>query len=120
MNLYEETNSKLQQLDYTWNDISWIGSPDLIIPVDRFISVAKNTNYDNGFGSQEIAEDLVIMFKNGTGLERQEYDGSESWLYQEPPQKPKKRANHIVLSCRDSDHKIGWERMIFNQRLATE
>lgn len=41
-------------------------------------------DYDNGYGSQEIAADLVVVFTDGGFLRREEYDGSEWWEY-EPP-----------------------------------
>jgi len=39
--------------------------------------------YDDGFGGQEL--DGTIVFKDGTWLERGEYDGSEWWEYKCKP-----------------------------------
>ena len=41
-------------------------------------------DYDDGYGDQEIAVDLVVVFTDGGFLCREEYDGSEWWEY-EPP-----------------------------------
>ncbi|WP_421354963.1 hypothetical protein [Streptococcus suis] len=46
--------------------------------------VAKKTNYDSGYGSANVATDLVVVGKNWW-LERGEYDGSEWWNYKESP-----------------------------------
>ena len=47
-----------------------------------------NFDYDSGYGSQELFG--TVWFKNGTWLERQEYDGSEAWSYKKCPKIPKK------------------------------
>lgn len=39
-------------------------------------------DYDDGYGSQEIAADLVVAFTDGGFLRREEYDGSEWWEYE--------------------------------------
>lgn len=41
-------------------------------------------NYNNGFGGNEISEDLVVV-GNGFWLERGEYDGSEWWEFKTMP-----------------------------------
>lgn len=41
-------------------------------------------NYDAGYGMQEV-DGRVWLMKEGTWLERGEYDGSEWWNYQECP-----------------------------------
>ena len=40
--------------------------------------------YDEGFGCAEV-EDVMIIFKDGSWLERYEYDGSEWWEYKKIP-----------------------------------
>ena len=42
-----------------------------------------NVEYDDGYGSQEL--EGIVLFKDGTWLEREEYDGSEWWRYLTPP-----------------------------------
>jgi len=43
-------------------------------------------NYNPGFGSQEL--DGVIWLKDGTWLDRREYDGSEWWQLNKMPEIP--------------------------------
>ena len=38
-----------------------------------------NFDYDEGYGGQELFG--IILFKDGSWLERYEYDGSESWVH---------------------------------------
>lgn len=42
-------------------------------------------NYDNGYGGQELFG--LIVFTNGSWIERYEYDGSEWWEYKETPKR---------------------------------
>lgn len=48
-----------------------------------------NINYDSGFGGQEIEPTLRIVFYDGSYLYRKEYDGSEWWVYEDPPMENK-------------------------------
>jgi hypothetical protein len=43
--------------------------------------------YDSGYGSQEVGG--VIVFNDGTWMERREYDGSEWWESFKTPQREK-------------------------------
>jgi hypothetical protein len=43
--------------------------------------------YDSGYGMQEL-DGTVWLMKEGTWLERGEYDGSEWWVYKVCPQVP--------------------------------
>ena len=83
VNLLEETVEVLEEYGKTLEDIEWIGGEDFSISKQRFIILA-NSLYDNGFGGQEVAKDLVLV-GNGFWLERKEYDGSEWWEYKELP-----------------------------------
>ena len=86
-NLIDETKETLNWIGKKESDISWVGSYDgkYAIIWDGFKDKFKDITYDPGFGAQEIASDLVIAFKDGSWLERNEYDGSESWDYKKPP-----------------------------------
>jgi hypothetical protein len=61
-----------------------------------FEDFKKNANfvYDNGFGSEEfdpsldINSSIVIVFKDGSWLERSYYDGSEWWEFKTMPIEP--------------------------------
>ena len=91
INLLKETTYAITKYDKTWEDVSWIGSYDFYVSITDFIESAENTNYDNGYGSQEVARDLIIYFKDGSWLSRAEYDGSEWWKYNTCPQKPREK-----------------------------
>lgn len=45
-------------------------------------------DYDNGFGSQHLFG--VVWFKDGSWLERYEYDGAEKWVLKKVPTIPRK------------------------------
>jgi len=42
-----------------------------------------NITYDNGYGEQKLFG--YVVFKDGTWLERSEYDGEEWWEYKKTP-----------------------------------
>ena len=87
INLAQETIDFLAHLGKSASDVVWVGNKNgsSAISWDEFIEMAKRIDYDNGFGSQEIADDLVVV-GNNWWLERHEYDGSESWEYQSRPE----------------------------------
>ena len=94
MNLLKETLAVINRSGQTPDDICFIGC--LPTPEDkerkikfqagytctwaRFCTFA-DVEYDSGYGSQEVARDLTIVFKDGGQMWRQGYDGSESWCY---------------------------------------
>lgn len=49
----------------------------------KFLETLADINYDNGYGGQELFG--TIVFKDGTWLERAEYDGSEWWAHRKLP-----------------------------------
>ena len=104
MNLLEETNKILTKNYKSWTDVRWIGSKDFYIPIDRFIEIAKFTNYDAGYGAPKIATDLVVVGDN-FWLERHEYDGVEWWEYKELPIKPNVGSDIDTLQTRDIGYK---------------
>lgn len=48
-----------------------------------FLETLASIDYDNGYGGQELFG--TIVFKDGTWLERGEYDGSEWWEHRKFP-----------------------------------
>lgn len=56
----------------------------IAISIDRFIKLA-NVLYDDGYGGQEVAADLVLIMNDGGWYERAEYDGSEWWVRKKCP-----------------------------------
>lgn len=85
----EETLKILKNCNKSEKDVLWCGSAEFgWFTWEDFIAIAPE-EYDNGFGSQEIAKDLLVVGDNWW-LERHEYDGSEWWEYKTIPQKPEK------------------------------
>ena len=52
----------------------------------KFLETLKSINYYSGYGIQELYG--VIAFKDGSWLERGEYDGSEWWELCVMPKEP--------------------------------
>ena len=80
MNLFEETRDAFKQHGIEWDDIIWVGGNDFEIPLRDFVRLAKETDYDEGYGAQYIASDLTIITSHGR-LVREEYDGLEWWKF---------------------------------------
>ena len=102
-NLLEETLEVLDEHGKTMNDIVWIGTDEVEIPVDVFKRLADK-EYDDGYGSQKVATDLVIC-GSGWYMERREYDGSEWWEFKEPPHRPTRKVIPRVIV----DDQFKWE-----------
>ncbi|MFH6657111.1 hypothetical protein [Streptococcus suis] len=83
-NLWEETIEVLKEHGKTFDGVRFIQGNDFKITKENFEKVAKKTNYDSGYGSANVATDLVVVGKNWW-LERGEYDGAEWWNYKESP-----------------------------------
>ena len=79
-NLWEETIEKLESNGKTFEDVIVIYGDDFLITKENFEEVAKKTNYDAGYGGQEIASDLKMLGADFL-MTRNEYDGSELWDY---------------------------------------
>lgn len=84
--LLQETCDALDEAGKSPMDIYWIGSRSgaFACTWEEFGALAR-VRYDNGFGSSQVATDLVIVFKDGSWLERGEYDGSEWWQFKKTP-----------------------------------
>ena len=80
MNLFEETCDAFKQHGVEWDDVIWVGGNDFEIPFRDFIRLAKETDYDEGYGRQWIASDLTIITSHGRFV-REEYDGLEWWKF---------------------------------------
>lgn len=80
INLKEETLEMMDLFDKTVDDIAWIGGYTFSIPVDLFFELA-DVEYDDDYGSQKVAKDLKIVFKDNTAMYRREYDGKEWWQF---------------------------------------
>lgn len=64
----------------------WVGSGDgkYAMSWEEFAEIARRTNYDNGSGSQEVADDLVVV-GDGWWMERAEYIGVAEWSVKAAP-----------------------------------
>ena len=91
VNLLKETETELKEHSKTFEDIAFIRVADGHIPLERFIKLA-DIEYDNGYGGAEIDTTLIIMLKDGSWLERWEYDGSEGWEFNDKIIKPFKES----------------------------
>ena len=79
MNLKTETIKVLEKHGKTLDDIVSVCGIDFNIPLENFLRYA-DTEYDSGYGGQEVASDLKIIGKDFIMI-RREYDGSESWRF---------------------------------------
>lgn len=112
MNLLKETKKVMSWSGYTIDDIAWVGCDSFRIPIDVFIKCA-DTKYDNGFGAPEVAQDLVIVLRDGSWMERTEYDGRERWDLKSTPRMPDEVWDGAVaLTVRQVDGaSCGWENL---------
>lgn len=83
-NLWDETIECLEHHNLTWNDVQYVAGQSFQITKENFEEVARNTNYDAGYGTAEVARDLVLVGSNWW-LVRAEYDGSECWRFLKQP-----------------------------------
>lgn len=88
-NLLMETEGKMSYYGLHWEDVDFIACEDFSISIDNFREIAAITDYNSGYGTAEVAVDLIIMFKDGSWFERHDYDGSEWWVRRQPPRKPR-------------------------------
>lgn len=109
MNLLQETIADIEESEHTPDDIIFIGSETSghSCTWEEF-SLMADQDYDDGYGAQEVAEDLIIVFSDGSKMWRHEYDGSESWLYSTPFKMSKDLKPITRLICDPVKH-IGWK-----------
>ncbi len=115
MTLLEETKQILQSFNKNEEDIIWCGSEEYGYFTWKDFKAIANIDYDSGFGSAQVAEDLVICGKD-FWLERDEYDGAESWNYKTIPLKPTKKKTPTALTIQQAtkrglDLSCGWENL---------
>lgn len=95
-NLLDETVEFLEQYGKTLDDVLFIQGDDFEITKTNFMKVARDTNYDPGYGAQRVAKDLVLVGE-GWWIERYEYDGAEWWTFKSIPEKKKYMKNITKL-----------------------
>ncbi len=89
INLLEETVDFILSNENSTKEIVFIGSERSghSCTWEEFEKLS-NIEYDNGYGGQEVAKDLIIVFSDGAKVRRSEYDGSEWWVYDTPFKMP--------------------------------
>jgi len=107
INLYEETTKKLLQYGKTWDDVEWVGTSTLSLAKQSWKS-QLNIDYDNGYGSQNIHPDLVVVGKN-FWLEREEYDGAEGWSFKVKKKKPSAEVLLLDVKHPCYDYNDSWD-----------
>lgn len=114
-NLLEETREAVARSGHTPADIVFIGSRESghECTWQEFEALA-DTEYDAGYGAQEVASDLEIVFRDGGGMTRSEYDGSESWSYSKPfkrgvERKPIRFLTVNQANAADGGGRVGWD-----------
>ena len=80
-NLLKETLKSLDNNNKKPTDIIFIGAVSGYSCTWKEFVILADKEYDRSFGSTEVAEDLIIVFTDGSRLVRGEYDGSEWWEY---------------------------------------
>ena len=98
-NLLQETIKDIEKSGHKVSDITFIGSLDsgYSCTWSEFLTLA-DIEYDAGFGGQEIASDLTIVFSDGSTMWRAEYDGSEWWEYSKPVEIPENQKQILKLN----------------------
>lgn len=107
MNLLQETIDDIKQSGHTPDNIVFIGSEEsgYSCTWNEYQTLA-NRDYDSGYGAQEVARDLIIVFSDGAKMWRSEYDGSESWAYSSPFEMPKEQIP--IKSLFATPEHVGW------------
>lgn len=100
-NLWNETIEVLGENGFTFNDVKYVFGDDFQITKENFKDVAENTYYDNGYGAQEVASDLVLLGEAFVMI-RWEYDGSEGWQLIHFKNKTKEIKKIKALSSREN------------------
>ena len=105
MNFQRETLEAIERSRHTIEDVMFIGSSDgkYRMTMDKFLQVS-DFEYDDGYGSPKIAQDLIIYFKDKTYITREEYDGSEWW-----------QINNVNVYSEDDDY-VDFDKLKVNPR----
>lgn len=96
-NLLQETIEILSRYNKEAEDVFWVGDKEKYTTWSDF-ERKSNQDYDNGFGGNEVYDNLIIVGDNWW-LERHEYDGSEWWEFKSIPSKPNTKCNIDNMFC---------------------
>lgn len=98
VNLWEDTVNALKEEGLSVDGIMFITMDGYRITFDTFKKLAKRTNYETGYGEQEINSSLCIWGSNWV-MFRCEYDGAEWW---ESRKLPSDTETHIPMHLYDT------------------
>jgi len=105
MNLLHETIDDIKRSGHSLEDVVFIGSRESGHRCSwAEFEILADRQYYAGFGGQEVASDLEVIFSDNSSMRRIEYDGSESWEYSVPFVMPEDSEGIKTLFC-----KIGWD-----------
>jgi len=106
INLLKETEEYMKETGQKPEDICFIGCAlsGHECTWDEY-KVLADVEYDNDCGGQEVMSDLILRFKNGTVMHRQEYEGYENWdcIFGEDAAIQKKNIQSLMVE----DYRIG-------------
>jgi len=106
MNLLKETIEIIEESGHSIEDIIFIGSVESGHFCDwEEFKILANKEYNCGYGPQQVASDLEIIFKDGLRMWRYEYDGYECWYFSKPV--PELNKNHEIKSL--FTNYLGWK-----------
>lgn len=84
--LYDEIKEVLEENGRSLKDILYvtgIHKTDCKKTLDcqKFLKLARKIKYNSGYGGVEINQRLVVVLRDGSSLNRHEYDGAEWFEY---------------------------------------
>lgn len=96
-NSLKETIECIVSYGKSTDDVKWVGDEYIYFTWNEFVELAKDLNYDPGFGGNEVIGELMVV---GTDwwMSRGEYDGSEWWNFNMLPKIPNQhiRPKHLL------------------------
>lgn len=108
INFLEETTAILEQHNKSWSDVCFIRTEEVQVKDIENFKKSMDFEYDNGFGSEKIPMDLILVGKNWW-IERHEYDGSEWWEYKSLPSKSSKIEDVFLMPTGFDSYELGKE-----------
>ena len=108
VNFYEEITSccKVKDIDYIVTKVDKWADNERYVKIDKdwFLEQAKRIQYDPSFGDHVIDLELRIVLKDGSWLEREEYDGAENFVLKGKPPCPEEELEKDVGNLLDERH----------------
>ena len=101
LNLIEELDNAIEGSRHIPQDILWMeldfgtyNIPSIELPAtngiegyNKVVDLYQGIEYDDSYGTQHL--EGTVVFRDGSWLQRGEYDGSEWWEHKFTPIKPK-------------------------------